>query len=597
MPRIGFVWGMVTGNLKDRCGARENVKERAGKVMAEQAGCGLKKNDLFELAIEDLGNDGEGIGRYNGYTFFVKDAVPGDVIRARALKFKKNYGYARVEEILAASADRVTPRCPVARQCGGCQLQHLSYERQLVYKQEKIRNCLERIGGVANPCLEPMMGMEVPYYYRNKAQFPVGVRKDGRVAIGFYAGHSHNIVDTEECCIQAPVNAALVAAVREYLEECKVAPYQEETHTGLVRHILTRVGFATGEIMVCLVVNGTSLPRAEALREKLEKAVEEWNRKLEKAVKEWNRREGSLRDKGESGNWREESLREKEESGNQREESLREKGESGNRREESLREKWESGNGREESLQEKWESGNREEEWEVKRAQAGGLQYKLVSLCLNVNTERTNVILGSRVVPLYGDPYITDYIGAVKYRISPLSFYQVNPGQTHRLYEQALAYADLKGGETVWDLYCGIGTISLFLAQKAGKVYGVEVVPQAVEDARKNAELNGIANAEFFEGAAEDVLPQKYEESGGKMRADVIVVDPPRAGCAQGLLETIVRMQPERVVYVSCDPATLARDVKFLGERGFAFVKGRGVDQFGMGGHVECVCLLENNAY
>ena len=512
--------------------------------MAEKSGCGLKKNDLFELTIEDLGNDGEGIGRYNGFTFFVKDAVPGDVIRARALKFKKNYGYARVEEILVASADRVAPRCPVARQCGGCQLQHLSYERQLAYKQEKIKNCLERIGGVANPCLEPMVGMEVPYYYRNKAQFPVGVKKDGKAAIGFYAGHSHNIVDTKECCIQAPVNAVLVAAVRGYLEECGVAPYQEETHTGLVRHILTRVGFVTGEIMVCLVVNGTSLPRAEVLREKLERAVEEWNRKGERAQKERALERGF----------------------------------------------WEKGETRDGEAR----IGKRAmcSAQEVEPAQQGGLQYKLVSLCLNVNMERTNVILGSRVIPLYGEPYITDYIGAVKYRISPLSFYQVNPGQTRRLYEQALAYADLKGGETVWDLYCGIGTISLFLAQKAGKVYGVEIVPQAIEDARKNAELNGITNAEFFVGAAENVLPKKYEESAGKMRADVIVVDPPRSGCAQGLLETIVRMQPERVVYVSCDPATLARDVKFLGERGFGFVKGRGVDQFGQGGHVECVVLM-----
>lgn len=493
--------------------------------MVQGAGCGLKKNDLFELKIEALGNDGEGIGHYQGFTFFVKDAVPGDLIRARALKFKKTYGYARVEEILTASPDRVTPRCPVARQCGGCQLQHLSYECQLAYKQEKIRNCLERIGGVAEPYLEPIIGMEMPYYYRNKAQFPVGVRKDGRAAIGFYAGHSHHIVDTEECCIQAPINALLVAAVREYLDECKVSPYQEETHTGLVRHILTRVGFVTGEIMVCMVINGTSLPKAEVLREKLERAVEEWSRK--EGAKEENT----------------------------------------------------------ENTEDKIIQGKSVDKREVK--------YRLVSLCLNINTERTNVILGSRIIPLYGEPYITDYIGAVKYRISPLSFYQVNPGQTRRLYEQAMLYAELKGDEIVWDLYCGIGTISLFLAQKAKKVYGVEIVPQAIEDARKNAEMNGITNAEFFVGAAEDVLPQKYKESGGKMRADVIVVDPPRAGCARGLLEVIVQMQPERVVYVSCDPATLARDVKFLEENGFRFVKGRGVDQFGMGGHVEVVCCLQ----
>lgn len=499
--------------------------------MTEKTGCGLQKNDLFELSIEDLGNDGEGIGRYNGFTFFVKDAVPGDIIHARALKFKKNYGYARVEEILSASPDRVTPRCPVARQCGGCQLQHLAYERQLIYKQEKIKSCLERIGGLKDVCLEPIIGMEVPYYYRNKAQFPVGVRKDGKAAIGFYAGHSHHIVDTDECCIQAPVNAALMAAVRSYLKECRVAPYQEETHTGLVRHILTRVGFVTGEIMVCMVINGEKLPRAEVLLEKLKRAVGEWNQK----ERETRKREG---EDGSSSGMRYDGA-----------------------------------------------------------AKAGiegstDLQYKLVSLCLNINTERTNVILGSRIVPIYGETYITDYIGSVKYQISPLSFYQVNPQQTRRLYEQALAYADLKGDEVVWDLYCGIGTISLFLAQKAKMVYGVEIVPQAIEDARKNAALNGITNVEFFVGAAEEVLPGKYEESGGAMRADVVVVDPPRAGCGQELLATVVRMQPKRVVYVSCDPATLARDVKYLGENGFEFVRGRGVDQFGMGGHVECAILM-----
>jgi len=526
-----------------------------GENMAQGTGCGLKKNDLFELRIEALGNDGEGIGRYQGFTFFVKDAVPGDLIRARALKFKKTYGYARVEEILTASPDRAVPRCPVARQCGGCQLQHLSYECQLAYKQEKIKNCLERIGGVAEPYLEPIIGMEMPYYYRNKAQFPVGVRKDGKAAIGFYAGHSHHIVDTEECCIQAPVNVALMTAVREYLDECKVSPYQEETHTGLVRHVLTRVGFVTKEIMVCMVINGTGLPRAEVLREKLERAVEEWNRG------------GEI-----FGNNKNENA---ENSGN-----IENNGDTKNASGEIKEIRKETEDTREKIVQR--ESMDKEK-----------IRYRLVSLCLNINTERTNVILGSRIVPLYGEPYITDYIGPVKYRISPLSFYQVNPKQTRRLYEQAMLYADLKGDEIVWDLYCGIGTISLFLAQRAKKVYGVEIVPQAIEDARKNAKMNGITNAEFFVGAAEDVLPQKYKESGGKMRADVIVVDPPRAGCAKGLLEVIVRMQPERVVYVSCDPATLARDVKFLEKNGFWFVKGRGVDQFGMGEHVEVVCCLQ----
>ena len=479
--------------------------------MKEFAGCALKKNDLFELHIDALGNEGEGIGRFDGFTFFVRDAVPGDIIRARVLKLKKNYGYARVEQLLTPSPDRVAPRCPAAGPCGGCQLQHLSYQKQLEYKQNKLRDCLERIGGVRNAKLEPIIGMDEPFFYRNKAQFPVGRGRDGRPAIGFYAGHTHSIIETERCYIQAPVNEALVAAVREYLTESGVPPYDENTHTGLVRHVLTRVGFATGEIMVCMVINGTSLPQAELLREKLECAAERWNE----------------------------------------------------------------------------ENGG-----ELPTGRAEKAECRLVSLCLNINTERTNRILGSRVVPLYGEPYITDDIGPIRYRISPLSFYQVNPRQTRRLYELALEYADLKGDETVWDLYCGIGTISLFLAQRAKMVYGVELVPQAIEDARKNAELNGIANAEFFAGAAEEVLPQQYEKSGGAMRADVVVVDPPRKGCDEALLRTIAAMRPERMIYVSCDPATLARDVRFLGENGYEFVKGRGVDQFGQGGHVECVSLL-----
>ncbi|MBQ9120107.1 MAG: 23S rRNA (uracil(1939)-C(5))-methyltransferase RlmD [Lachnospiraceae bacterium] len=485
--------------------------------MKEQAGCGLKKNDLFELKIEDIGSEGEGIGRYDGFTFFVKDATAGDVITARVLKLKKNYGFARVEKILTPSPDRVTPRCPVAKQCGGCQLQHLSYEKQLEYKHNKVKNCLERIGGIENPVMEPILGMTEPYYYRNKAQFPVGVGKDGKPVIGFYAGRTHSIIDTEHCYIQARVNECLMAAVREFLTEYQIAPYEEESGTGLVRHILTRVGFTTGEIMVCPVLNGDKLPHAEALLAKLQKAVEEYNQKTALQVAEI--------------------------------------------------------------------AGERKEPI-----------FKLQSLCFNVNKERTNVILGTKIIPYYGETYITDYIGEVKYQISPLSFYQVNPSQTRVLYEQALAYADLAGGEIVWDLYCGIGTISLFLAAKAKQVYGVEIVPEAIADAKKNAALNGISNAEFFVGAAEDVLPAQYEKSGGTMRADVIVVDPPRKGCEESLLATIVAMQPKRVVYVSCDSATLARDVKYLGEHGYEYVKARVVDQFGQSGHCETVCLLVRKA-
>ncbi|SHO48296.1 23S rRNA (uracil(1939)-C(5))-methyltransferase RlmD [Anaerocolumna xylanovorans] len=449
----------------------------------------LKKNEECIIHIEDMGNDGEGIGKYQGYTLFVKNALVGDTVRVRAMKCKKNYGYARLMEIITPSPYRVEPRCRIALQCGGCTLQHLDYEEQLRRKQKKVADCIERLGGITGGYeLCSIIGMQNPYYYRNKAQFPVG-SKNGKLSIGFYAGGSHSIIDTDNCCIQAKENEDIVRAVRSFLEEENISIYNEETHEGLVRHILIRVGFVTGEIMVCLVINGNDLSDKEKLVEKL------------KSIK--------------------------------------------------------------------------------------GMK----SISLNINKEKTNVILGNKIRPLWGEPCITDYIGAVKFRISPLSFYQVNPAQTRVLYEKALEFACLQGDETVWDLYCGIGTISLFLAAKAKKVYGVEIIPQAIEDARENARINGIENAEFFVGAAEEVLPEKYRQE--KIDADVIVVDPPRKGCAESLLDTIVLMAPKRVVYVSCDPATLGRDLKYLTSRGYELKKVQAVDQFPHTGHVETVVLLK----
>ena len=502
------------------------------------------KNQIVELRIEDIGTEGEGIGKVDGYTLFVKGAVAGDYIRARIIKVGKTYGYARIEEILTPSKDRVAPICEKAGRCGGCQLQQLSYEAQLAFKQNKVKNCLQRIGGIEvemverevaltgengfvsseievnKPVMYPILGMKKPYYYRNKAQYPVGVNKEGRIVTGFYAGRTHSIIETETCAIQAPVNEVLLATVREFMEQYKISAYDEENHKGLVRHILTRVGFVTGEIMVCLVLNGNKLPHTKELVDRLQKAVEAWN-------------------------WKQEEKRNVQEQGI--------------------------------------------EVWTHP-------MLKLKSVCLNVNREKTNVILGDTVLPLFGETYITDYIGDISYRISPLSFYQVNPLQTKVLYDTALAFADLHGDEIVWDLYCGIGTISLFLAKKAKQVYGVEIIPQAIQDAKENAARNQITNAEFFVGAAEDVLPTKYEESAGSMRADVIVVDPPRKGCDQTLLATIVAMEPKRVVYVSCDPATLARDLKYLQENGYEVKKVQAVDQFPQGVHVETVCLLSRKA-
>lgn len=480
-----------------------------------------KKNDLVTLEITDIGTGGEGIGRTDGYTLFVKGAVVGDTIEAKVLKTKKTYGYAKIEHLLKPSSDRVQPLCPVAGKCGGCQLQQMSYAAQLEWKTRKVKECLERIGGVefeneaeGKAKFLPILGMTEPSAYRNKAQFPVGRDKNGRIVTGFYAGRTHALIPCDCCAIQSPVNEVICKTVCSHMEQYKIAPYDEVTHTGLVRHILTRVGAVTGEVLVCLILNGREFPKAEKLAESLKLAVAGFNTTR-------TRKNIACREKG--------------------------------------------------------------------RAETG---YTLKGVCLNVNCRKTNVILGEEIIPVWGDTYITDYIGGVSYRISPLSFYQVNPEQTKVLYEKVLAFAGLTGKEIVWDLYCGIGTISLFLAAQAKQVYGVEIVPQAIADAKENTLRNGIKNAEFFVGAAEDVLPAKYRESGGSMRADVIVVDPPRKGCDELLLKTITDMEPGRLVYVSCDPATLSRDVKYLQEKGYRLVKAQPVDMFPMTEHVETIALL-----
>ncbi len=451
-----------------------------------------KKNDVFQVQIEDMSDTGEGIGKTDGFTWFVKDAVIGDVVEARVMKTKKSYGFARLMQVLEPSACRVTPRCPSARQCGGCQLQAMSYEEQLKFKENKVRNNLSRIGGLTEIPMEPIIGMEEPWRYRNKAQFPFGKDKNGRIITGFYAGRTHAIIEQEDCLLGVEENQPILDCIRGFMEEYHIAPYEEETHKGLVRHVLIRKGFTTGELMVCLVLNGDveKLKAPEVLVERLVKLF----------------------------------------------------------------------------------------------------PSHMASISCSINREKTNVIMGKEIVNLYGPGYITDYIGNVCYRISPLSFYQVNPVQTQKLYGTALEYAGLTGEETVWDLYCGIGTISLFLAQKAKKVYGVEIIPQAIDDARANAKLNHFENVEFFVGKAEEVLPEQYEKN--QVYADTIVVDPPRKGCDSVCLDTIVKMAPEKVVYVSCDSATLARDVKYLGERGYEVKRVKTVDMFPWSGHVETVVLL-----
>ena len=460
----------------------------------------IKKNDQFDIFIEDMTEEGEGVGKVDGFTLFVKGAVIGDQARVKVMKTKKTYGYARLMEVLVPSPDRVEPVCPVAGPCGGCQLQALSYERQLAFKEEKVRNQLKRIGGFENPPVLPAIGMEHPFGYRNKAQFPMGRNKEGRIITGFYAGRTHSIIETPRCYLGSPVNEEILDIIIRWMEEFRVQPYDEEGHRGLVRHVLIRTGekIAADEmpsqiadvrqLMVCLIINGKKLPHSEEL---------------------------------------------------------------------------------------------------VKRLQA---VPGMTSISYNINTERTNVILGKEVRHLFGNGYITDTIGDIRYRISPQSFYQVNPEQTAKLYGTALEYAGLTGDEIVWDLYCGTGTITLFLAQQAKEVRGVEIVPAAIEDANANAVANGITNARFYVGKAEEILPQVYEKE--RVRADVIVVDPPRKGCDQTLLDTILEMEPDRVVYVSCGPATLARDLKILCEEKYDLVKVQPVDMFAQTVGIENVALL-----
>ena len=450
----------------------------------------FRKNDLVTLEIEDCGIDGEGIGKADGFTVFVKDAVIGDTVTAKIIKAKKNYGYGRLMEVLKPSPYRVEPKCEFARQCGGCQLQALSYDQQLVFKTNKVKGHLERIGGFTDIPMEPIIGMDELFHYRNKAQFPVGRNKEGKIVTGFYAGRTHNIIENRDCALGVAENKEVLDRVIAHMEKYGIEPYNEATGKGLVRHVLIRYGYFTKEVMVCLILNGNKLPKEEQLVKSL--------------------------------------------------------------------------------------------------CEIPGM----TSITINVNKKRSNVILGEEICLLWGQEYITDRIGDISYQISPLSFYQVNPMQTQKLYAKALEYADLHGQETVWDLYCGIGTISLFLAQKAKFVRGVEIVPAAIENAKENAKLNGLENTEFFVGKAEEVLPREYKKNG--VYADVIVVDPPRKGCDETLLETMVEMNPERIVYVSCDSATLARDLKYLCERGYELRKVCPVDQFGMTVHVETVVLLSH---
>ena len=465
------------------------------------------KNDVLTITITDQGTTGEGIGKADGYALFVKDTVIGDVVEVKVMKAKKNYAFAKLIKIIKPSPYRVTPLCSVAKSCGGCQLQAMSYEQQLNFKQEKVCNNIKRIGGIEDFVMKPIMGMEElcledhkengPFHYRNKAQFPVGRDRDGNIVSGFYAGRTHSIIKVEKCLLGMEpdgidINASVMHIVKTFMKIEGIKPYDENKHRGVVRHVLIRIGAKTKQVMVSIVINADKLPKSQILVEKLMEIP------------------------------------------------------------------------------------------------------GMTDISININKEKSNAILGNKIITLQGPGYIEDYIGDVKFRISPLSFFQVNPTQTEKLYNKALEYANLTGNETVWDLYCGIGSISLFLAKKAKKVIGVEIVPEAIEDAKVNAAINNIGNAEFIVGAAEEVVPKYFEEhkNAPECTPDVIVVDPPRKGCDDALLATMVKMNPERIVYVSCDSATLARDLKWLEENGYKLVEATPCDMFGQSVHVETVCLL-----
>ncbi len=448
----------------------------------------FSQNKTFKIDITGLTHEGQGVGKIEGFVVFVDGVLPGENVDIKIVKQTKSYAVGRLVNINNSSADRVKPFCPVYDKCGGCAVQHMSYQAQLNFKKDTVLQNIRRIGGLQNIKVNNTIGMENPFKYRNKVQYPVG-SDNGEISIGFYETRSHNIIDSNLCDIQPDESNNIRDVVRDFCKDAGIAIYDEKTGKGLLRHVMVRKGFKTGEIMVVLVINGDKLVKSDELVNKLLENFPD-----------------------------------------------------------------------------------------------------IKSIILNVNTRNTNIILGDKNICIYGQKYITDYIGSFKFEISPLSFFQVNPIQTEVLYEKALEYAGLSGNETVFDLYCGIGTISLFLSTKAKRVVGVEVVTDAISDAKRNAEINGVSNVEFLVGEAEKVIPELYAQG---VKADVVVVDPPRKGCDEVLLNTLVEMQPQRIVYVSCNPSTLARDLKYLTEHGFEAKEVQPVDMFPWTGHVESVALIE----
>lgn len=447
----------------------------------------VQKNKEYEIMITNLGFQGEGVGRIDNFTVFVEGALPNELVKIKIVKVSKNYAFGKLIDIIKPSNERRTPICDIYKRCGGCQIQHISYEAQLKFKKQRVIDSIERIGKIKDVIVHDTIGMQHPYNYRNKVQLPVRMVK-GVPVIGFFAARSHEIIKMDKCYIQDEASSKIIPIIKEWIEKNNIIPYDEVTGEGILRHIMIRSAHKTGDVMVVLITNSEKLPHKEDIIESL---------------------------KGIKG---------------------------------------------------------------------------LKSIIQNINTKKTNVILGDKCKTLWGSDTITDYIGSFKFNISPLSFFQVNPVQTEILYNTALKYANLTGDEIVFDAYCGTGTISLFLAQRAKKVYGVEIVPEAIENAKENARINNITNAEFIVGESEVIIPKLIEKG---ISADVVVVDPPRKGCDRKLLDAIAKMSPERIVYVSCDPGTLSRDLGILEELSYKAIEIQPVDMFPQTAHVECVVKIE----
>lgn len=448
----------------------------------------INKNETYTIEITGMSHEGKGIGKVSGFTIFVDGAMLGETVEIIIVKLNKNYGFGKLVSITKPSPNRVKPMCNVFKRCGGCQLQHLSYEEQLRFKTQMVKDTVKRIGSLQDVTIHNILGMKYPTRYRNKVQYPIGIKND-KAYLGFYSSRSHEIIEADDCLIQHDVTQMILKDVLDFINRYHISIYNEKEHTGLIRHLICRIGFKTDEVMLIVVTNGDELPNKEILIDTIAKKYP-----------------------------------------------------------------------------------------------------KVKSIVQNINTKKSNVIMGEECNILYGDAYISDYIGEFKFNISPLSFYQVNPTQTEVLYNKALEYANLTDEETVFDAYCGIGTISLFLAKHAKKVYGIEVVEQAIFDARRNTVFNNANNVEFILGESEKVIPEMHKI--GK-NADVVVVDPPRKGCDKELLDTIIEMKPKRFVYISCDVATLARDLDYLNKAGFRVVEIQPVDMFPHTYHVECCVRIE----